>query len=133
MSELSTPAQQDLWQLVRQINAAWVKGHPERLLEYFHDRMTIFGTSGQKYGVGKNACVESYRSFIESAQIGRFQESDPAVEVYETVAIVGYRFEIDYTMGGETHKEIGRDTFVFEKANGKWLAVWRQLADLTQP
>jgi hypothetical protein len=129
MNELSTPAQQDVWQIVRQINASWVEGQPERLHEHFHDRMTIFGTSGHRYGAGKLACIESYRSFIDSAQITRFEETDPSIEVYETVAIVSYRFEIKYAMGGKTHQDSGRDTFVLERVGGKWLAVWRQLAD----
>jgi hypothetical protein len=129
--ELSTPAQKDVWRIVRQINAAWVDGKPERLLEHFHDRMAIVGTSGNRYGVGKLACVESYRNFIASAKIARFEETDPSVDVCETVAIVSYRFEIEYTMGGKTHQETGRDTFVLERINDKWLAVWRQLGDHT--
>ena len=42
------------------------EGQPERLLELFHDRMAIVGTSGNRYGVGRLACVESYRNFIAS-------------------------------------------------------------------
>jgi hypothetical protein len=131
MSELSTPAQKEVWDLVRLINAAWREGQPERLLELFHDRMAIVGTSGNRYGVGKLACVESYRNFIASAQVTLFEETEPSVDVFETVAIVSYRFEIEYVMAGETHKEIGRDTFVLERVDGKWLAVWRQLSDHT--
>jgi hypothetical protein len=129
MHELSTPAQKDVWRIVRQINAAWVEGKPERLVEHFHDRMAIVGTSGNRYGVGNLACVESYRNFIATAQIARFKEIDPSVDVYETVAIVSYRFEIEYAMGGKTYQETGRDTFVLERINDKWLAVWRQLGD----
>jgi uncharacterized protein (TIGR02246 family) len=131
MSELSTPAQKEVWDLVRRINAAWREGQPERLLELFHDRMAIVGTSGNRYGVGRLACVESYRNFIASAQITLFEEIDPSVDLYETVTIVSYRFKIEYAMGGETHKETGRDTFVLERVDGKWLAVWRQLTDQT--
>ena len=32
-------------------------------------------------------------------------------------------------MGGKTHQETGRDTFVLERINDTWLAVWRQLGD----
>ena len=131
MSDLSAPAQKEVWELVRQINAAWQGGQPERLLELFHDRMAIVGTSGNRYGVGRLACVESYRNFIASAQVTLFEETDPSVDVFKTVAIVCYRFEIEYVMGGETHKETGCDTFVFEHSGGKWLAVWRQLSDQT--
>jgi uncharacterized protein (TIGR02246 family) len=129
MSDLSAPAQKEVWELVRQINAAWQGGQPERLLEHFHDQMVIVGTSGNRYGAGKLACVESYRNFITSAEITHFEETDPSVDVFETVAIVNYRFEIEYAMGGKTHHETGRDTFVFERINNKWLAVWRQLGD----
>jgi uncharacterized protein (TIGR02246 family) len=129
MNELSTPDQKDVWELVRQINAAWREGQPERLLEHFHDQMVIVGTSGTRYGVGKLACVESYRNFITSAEITHFEETDPSVDVFGTVAIVNYRFEIEYAMGGKTHQETGRDTFVLERINDKWLAVWRQLGD----
>jgi hypothetical protein len=32
-------------------------------------------------------------------------------------------------MGDKANSEAGRDTFVLERVNGRWLAVWRQLVD----
>jgi hypothetical protein len=129
MYELTTPVQQEVWETVRQINAAWVGGQPERLLELFHDRIVIVSSAGQRYGEGKAACVDSYRSFIDSAKITLFRENDPQVDVYDIVAVVGYRFEIEYTMNDKANKEAGRDTFVLERVDSRWLAVWRQLTD----
>ncbi len=120
--------QMEAWDVVRRINAAWREGHPERLSELFHDRIAIVGVDGRRYGEGKVACADSYRSFCEHATVTHYQESDPAVEIYDTVAIVNYGFEIEYEIEGKSSRESGRDVFVLEKIDGRWLAVWRQFS-----
>jgi uncharacterized protein (TIGR02246 family) len=127
MDELTTTAQKEVWDVIRRINAAWLERQPERLRDLFHDRIVIVGAEGQRFGEGKEPCVESYRSFCANASVASFQESDRQVDVYDCVAIVSYRFEIEYTLEGKAHRETGRDLFVLEKVNGRWLAVWRQL------
>jgi len=129
MNEITNPAQKEVWDIVRRINAAWLDNQPEKLLELFHDRMVIVGSGGNRYGEGKDLCVDSYRSFIQSAKIAHFHETDPRVDVFDTVAIVSYGFEIEYTMDNKTLREGGRDTFVLERFGGQWLAVWRQMVD----
>src|SRR5262249_43485996 len=106
---------------------AWLEKQSERLLDLFHDRIVIVGADGQRFGVGKDACAESYRSFSEQASVTFYQESDRQIDVYSTVAVVSYRFEIEYAMEGKSSRETGRDIFVLEKEGGRWLAVWRQL------
>jgi ketosteroid isomerase-like protein len=127
MDQLSTTAQKEVWEVVRRINAAWVERQPERLLDLFHDRIVIVGPDGQRFGEGKAACVGSYRDFCMSALVAFYRESDPQVDVYDAVAVVSYRFEIEYTIEGKIHRETGRDLFVLEKESDRWLAVWRQL------
>jgi hypothetical protein len=129
MDELITEAQKEVWEVVRRINAAWLDKETDRLLELFHDRIVIVGAEGRRYGEGKTACVDSYQSFCEQAAVTLYHESDRQVDVYSTVAVVGYRFEIEYTMGGKTARDTGRDLFVLEKENGRWQAVWRQLVE----
>ena len=45
--------------------------------------------------------------------------------------MVSYPFEIEYTIEGKVNRETGRDVFVLEKRDNRWLAVWRQVS--TQP
>jgi uncharacterized protein (TIGR02246 family) len=127
MDELTTAAQKEVWEVVRRINAAWLERQPGRLLDLFHDRIVIVDVGGRRLGVGKDTCADSYRSFCDQATVTHYHESNPQVDVFNSVAVVGYHFEIEYTMEGKTSRETGRDVFVLEKENGRWLAVWRQL------
>jgi uncharacterized protein (TIGR02246 family) len=127
MEWLMSEDQKDAWEVVRRINAAWLEGHPERLSELFHDRVVVVGPDGTRYGEGKEAVVESYRDFIQKATIGEFRESDGKVDLYDAVAVVSYRFDIEYTMEGRTSRENGREVMVLEKHDGRWLAVWRMI------
>jgi uncharacterized protein (TIGR02246 family) len=127
MEWLLSEEQKEAWEVVRQINAAWLEGHPERLSEWFHDRVVVIGPDGTRYGEGKDAVVESYRDFVQKATIGEFRESDGKVDLYDTVAVVSYRFDIEYTIEGKSSRENGREVMVLEKQGGRWLAVWRMI------
>jgi uncharacterized protein (TIGR02246 family) len=128
MDELTNANEKEVWEVIQRINSAWLEKQSERLGELFHDRIVIVGMDGRRYGEGRAACVDSYRGFSEQATVSFYQESDRQVDVYSTVAVVAYRFEIEYTMNGETSRDMGRDLFVLEKENERWLAVWRQVA-----
>ncbi len=128
MDELTTAAQKEVWEIVQRINAAWREGKPEQIPELFHDRITIVASDGQRYGKGKLACADSYRSFCEQATVTHYRESDPQVDVFDTTAVVNYGFEIEYAIDGKSSRENGRDVFVLTKQEGRWLAVWRQLS-----
>ena len=127
MNWVITEDQKVAWEAVRQINLAWREGHVDRLTELFHDRVVIVGTDGSCYAEGKEAVVESYRGFARQATVVDYRESDGRVDVYEAVAVVSYRYDIDYTIGGQSSRETGRDIIVLEKHDGRWLAVWRMV------
>jgi hypothetical protein len=128
MDELNNAAEKEVWEVIQRINSAWLEKQPERLRELVHDRIVIVGADGRRYGEGSAACVDSYRSFAEQASVSFYQESDRQVDVYGAVAVVAYRFEIEYTMNGQTSRDTGRDLFVLQKEDDRWLAVWRQVA-----
>ena len=128
MDWLMTDDQKDAWEAVRRINASWLEGHYERLDELLHDRVVVAGPDGTRYGEGKEAVVESYRDFGRRATISEFRESDGKVNVYDTVAVVSYRFDIEYAIDGQSSREAGREVMVLEKHDGRWLAVWRMVS-----
>jgi len=113
--------------LLGKINAAWTGGNPEELAEYFHDDMVISGPGFREAGRGREACVASYRSFTASSRILTFEETDHKIEVWGGVALVSYRYSIDYEFDGEAHRDAGYDVFLFKREGGRWLAVWRAL------
>jgi hypothetical protein len=127
MDEITSATQKEVWEVVRRINTAWLERQPDRLLDLFHDRIVIVGPDGQRFAEGKAMCAASYRGFCELASVAFYHESDPQVDVYHAVAIVGYRFEIEYAIEGKVNRETGRDLFILEQVDGRWLAVWRHV------
>jgi len=123
--------QQEVWQVVEAINDAWLKGHAEDLVDYFHDDMVIVTPDGKEQGRGKVVCIESYKGFSSMAIIKEFKDRDPAIQVSGNTAVASYTFEMTYEMNGETFNDVGRDIYVLNREDGKWLAVWRTIFPLS--
>ena len=130
-NSFETKDQQQVWQVIRAINDAWLKGHAEDLIDYFHDDMVIVTPDGKEQGKGKVACVQSYKGFSSMAITKEFKEKDPSIQVYGNTAIAGYTFEMTYEMNGKSFDDVGRDIFVLIREEGKWLAVWRTIITLS--
>jgi uncharacterized protein (TIGR02246 family) len=120
-------SQEEIRQILRTINDAWTHGRSEDLAEYFHDDLVIVNPGFQGRLLGRQASVESYQDFAHQATIGRYAETEIAVDVWGDTAVASYRYEIDYELGGEAYHDIGRDLFVFQLEEGRWRAVWRTL------
>jgi hypothetical protein len=127
MDWLTTEDQKAAWEAVRRINAAWLEGHFDGLDELFHDRVVVVGPDGTRYAEGKPAVIESYRDFGRRATVSDYRESDGEIDVFEATAVVSYRYDITYSIDGQSSQEAGRDIMVLEKYDGCWLAVWRMV------
>ena len=124
-------AQEEIRQILKKINEAWVNGNPEKLQEYFHEDMVIAQLGFGRVGTGRQACVQSYKDFISRAVVLDVRESDHTVDVWGDTAVASYRFELDYEMNREKHHDEGWDVFVFNRHKGIWHAVWRTIIPLT--
>ena len=131
-SSLKTEAQKEVWQVIMDINNAWVSGHAEDIMDWLHEDMVVFHTEFGRLGKGKEACVNSYKYFTEQAIIHDFKESDPTVDIYGNTAVVTYRFEIDYEANGETIQDASREMFVLTREADKWKAVWQTMIPLPE-
>ncbi|RPI18609.1 MAG: nuclear transport factor 2 family protein [Ignavibacteriae bacterium] len=130
MTSFQTEEQSLLWEIVQQINDAWVNNKTEEIAVYFHPDITITGADLHEIMSGRDACVASYKDFVSNSVVNDYKESDPVINVFGSTAIVSYQFDIIYKMNEKTYSETGRDLFVFNKENDKWLAVWRTLVNL---
>ncbi|MBD3165929.1 DUF4440 domain-containing protein [bacterium] len=119
--------QQSITSTVKALNHAWTNDDWEALCDICHPDMAIEDLKGGKRLDGRDACVDSYRQFVESAELHSFHQGDVNVSAIGTTAIAHYTFAIDYSMKGTRYQELGRDLFVFTQKDGKWLAIWRTL------
>ncbi len=121
---------EEIWKTVQDINRAWaVQGDAAKLTNYFHKDMVVISPMDGIQGEGGEVCVNSYRAFIEAAQIHHMEESDPKIQIYKEgeVAIVTYNFDIAYDMEGKSIRESGQEMFVMTKEDGKWWVTTKVL------
>ena len=123
----STPAQEDLWQLVKEINDSWVLGRPANLENYFHKEIVFVAPGFSQRIEGRAACIESFRDFCTNAKVREFKPVDPSVDICEQTSISTYSFTVEYELNNESFNESGRDVWVFFRDKDKWLAVWRTI------
>ena len=120
------------WDVVREINRAWVEGHPDDMALCLHLDVVMVGPGFSGRSVGRDACIASYREFCDAAEIHEFAETDPHVDLTADTAVVTYRFTITYTMDAEHHTDRGHDLFVLTRAGEGWQVVWRTLVPGTE-
>jgi hypothetical protein len=112
--------------IVRQLNHAWLAGRSEDLARWLHEEVVIAppGFGGQVRG--RQAAAATYVEFAKAATL-HVAAIDPAdVQVWGDVAVATCRFELQYTMGGERIKDLGWDVLVFRRAaQVSWQVLWR--------
>jgi hypothetical protein len=126
-SKVRQNAASDITRILEDINGCWLEGHPERLEDYFHQDMVIAALGQKVGGRGREACVQSYRGFIDQATIIYYRESDRTIDVCGDTAVACYRFEMSYRMNDQQHHDVGYDLFVFSRQEERWWAVWRTI------
>jgi hypothetical protein len=131
-SNLKSEEKEEIRSLLRAINRAWVEGQPEKLNDYFHEDMVIAQPGGPVYGRGKKKSVESYKDFLSRANIIKFKDAEPQIEIWDNTAVASYSFELTYTLDGKELNDSGVDLFIFSRRGDRWLAVWRALLPLPE-
>ncbi|MFC1564464.1 nuclear transport factor 2 family protein [candidate division KSB1 bacterium] len=121
-----------IWQVVQAHNKAWtVLEDLDEQMKYVHDDI-VFITPSDKYPIeGKDAYIESYENWINSAEVHFFKELDHKVRITGngTSAIVTYNIDMSFLYNGEEAAFQGRDMMFLIFERGKWLIA----ADVYSP
>jgi uncharacterized protein (TIGR02246 family) len=121
----------EIRKLIRTINNSWLSNDPEEvskvLIDCFHSDMVIKGCDLKTMARGRDECVRSYVGFIQQAQVKTFSQDGPEIQLTGDTAVATYGWTIMYVLEGKEYTEPGHDVFVFQRTNGKWLAIWRAM------
>ena len=93
----------------------------------FHEDMVIVAPDFQVPASGREACAKSYSDFTAQAEVKELRESGFWTRIWGGAAMVSYRFDLSYSMGGKDHTDSGRDLFLLVRRGDGWLAAWRTL------
>jgi len=119
-------------ELLDRINRAWLEGRPEDLAPLLdHDVVMVFpGFAGRSEG--KAAMIAGFEDFCTTAKVRHFAETDRQIDVRGTTAVASFAFDMIYDREGASYRSTGRDLWVFERKDGRWLALWRTMLDLKE-
>ncbi len=122
---------EDVWRTIQKMNRAWVvEGDADKLKNYFHKDMVAITATDRERLEGRDACIASWKRFVEAAKIHYWKEIDPRVQIYGNgrFAVVTYYFDMSFDIGGQTIKLGGRDMFALVNEDGKWWIVADQFS-----
>ncbi len=120
--------QSEIRGVLSRLSAAWREERFDELEDILHQSVVFVRPGFDGRVEGRTGCVNTYREFMSSAKVVDYSESDPAVDVWGGTAVATYRFEMAWEMNGKSHREAGRDLFVFVREDSRWQVVWRSSA-----
>lgn len=119
-------------QVLSELNRAWISGQFDRLTRFLHPDVIIATPGFGERVQGSDAYVAGHREFVESATIHDFSEAVAEVDTVGDVAVVNYRYELDYERSGKRYTSTGRDLYVLRNTQDRWVVVWRTILDVDE-
>ena len=113
------------------INASWREGHPSSMREHLRPEI-IMALPGFKESIhGREILIGSFDEFCRNAKILEYEESGEHIDVIEECAAATFQFRMLYER--PTYRELssGRDMWLFRRLDGRWIAVWRAMIELS--
>jgi len=117
---------------MRQINQAWLKRRVEDLAPLVHPDVVMVLPDFAGKIQGREHFLAGFRQFCQSATIKEYQEQDQQVDVAGDTAVITFRYEMVYERSGERYHANGRDLWVFQEQEGRWIAVWRAMLEMQE-
>ena len=116
-------ARSELRASLRKLSAAWQNRRYEELATLFDENIVMVLPAFSGRLEGREAVVDSYREFMETASVSDYQEDLPTIDVWGDTAIASYHWEMTWIGGGKVESAAGYDAFVFSRSSdgdGLW-------------
>jgi ketosteroid isomerase-like protein len=117
---------------MRQINRVWLDGQVESLVPLLHPEIVMALPDFAGRIKGQEEFLAGFRDFCQNARILEFREHDHQIDVAGDTAVVTFRYVMVYERSGERYYSTGRDLWVFENHESKWIAIWRTMLDMEE-
>jgi uncharacterized protein (TIGR02246 family) len=128
LSGASDDATRAVAETVRRLNATWLNGNVDDLVEFFEPDVVLVAPGFVQRVAGRDALIDSYRNFLDQATLHHFELFEPSIHVFGGTAVATCPYETEYSVGGQRWKGDGHDVLVLLEKEGTWRVVWRHLA-----
>jgi len=118
---------QAAWNTVQTINRHWaITENMDSLALFLHKDMMMIAPEPKERLRGREAILDSYRSYTASARTISLKELNPIVQLYlnDSLAIVTYQYDLLIeSADGKKQRFTGRDMYTLVYENDEWIAV----------
>jgi len=122
----------DVHETLAEINRCWRENRPQEMKPYLHPDITMVFPGFTGSLAGRDAFLGGFSEFYTNARVIEYEESDEQIHVVDRVASVSYRFTMVYERATYRERSTGRDVWIFERSDDRWIAVWRTMVDLKE-
>jgi uncharacterized protein (TIGR02246 family) len=109
------------------INNAWLQRRAQDMREHLHPDVVMVQPGFGAALRGREECIASYADFRAGATLHAYTSTPPTVQVWADTAVAWHRWTMRYEWDGHLYDDAGHEVFVFGRADGRWVAVWRTL------
>jgi hypothetical protein len=124
-------AREEVRDVLRRINRAWLDGRPRDLTPLIHPHFVMVVPGFVARAEGRDTLVAGFVDFCENARVHDFEERDHQVDVFGSTAVASFAFTMIYERDGQRYRSTGSDLWIFSREAGEWLAAWRTMLDVT--
>ncbi len=114
-------------QLIRQITDHWLKKRYDEIGELLSEDVVIAPPGFERRICGREAYVESYRAYDQSAVTHEFKPEEPEIDIMGETAIAICPFFVVYEIKDKIYREKGHELLVLSRSTGQWQVIWRTM------
>jgi ketosteroid isomerase-like protein len=116
---------EDLIAFVEAMDLCWIQRRYGDLASYIAGDVVMAAPGGRGRIEGLESAADSYREFMERAQLHRYRTSGHTVTERGDAAVVEYDWDMAWDSDGSSHDATGREVLVLSRCDGDWRVVWR--------
>jgi uncharacterized protein (TIGR02246 family) len=117
-------------QVIERLHEAWSKRPPQDIpaaMESLWHEEAVILAGMQEMARGREACIQSYRDFVEQASLEETRVGDPSIDVWGDAAVATSAWHMTYDLDGQRYRESGHESFVLVRTDRGWEIVWRSI------
>ncbi len=114
------PAEREVWDTVKALNATWTQGRIHELGAWFDDDAVAITPTDPGRLEGREACLRAWERFVDAARMLSWVEVDPLVRIWGDVSVVCYGYRAQCDFGDGPRELVGRDMMVLVRGAGGW-------------
>jgi uncharacterized protein (TIGR02246 family) len=111
--------------LVRELNATWQEGDLDKLAGFFHESVVLLPPDSGEPIVGRDAVLETYRNFLQSAVLHDFTETTLTSFDFPGTVIVHMGFAVDFSVGEQRMRDSGLEVYAVDTSETELQVIWR--------